>query len=74
MIEHIYGHAAYQSDGVVPKMIVDTAGYLMECHPAVKYYGYGSYFGASATLRRFKKKFGFMPCRVKWLLGKKGGA
>ena len=69
IIEHIYGHAGVQSDGVVPKMIVDTAGYLMEHHPSVKYYGYGSYFGASETLRRFKRKFKFLPHRVRWVLG-----
>jgi len=69
MIEHIYGHAGFQADGVVPKMIVDTAGYLLEHHPEVKYYGYGSYFGASETLRRFKRKFKFLPHKVKWDLG-----
>jgi len=69
IVEHIYGHAGFQSDGVVPKMIVDTAGYLMEHHPCVKYYGYGSYFGASETLRRFKRKFKFLPHQVKWALG-----
>jgi len=69
IIEHIYGHARVQSDGVVPKMIVDAAGYLMEHHPSVKYYGYGSYFGASETLRRFKRKFKFLPHRVEWELG-----
>lgn len=69
IIEHIYGHAGFQNDGVVPKMIVDTAGYLMEQHPSVKYYAYGSYFGASETLRRFKRKFKFMPHRVRWMLG-----
>ena len=69
IIEHIYGHAKFQNDGVVPKMIVDTAEYLMVKHPAVNYYGYGSYFGASETLRRFKRKFKFLPHRVRWVLG-----
>jgi len=70
IIEHIYGHAKFQNDGFVPKMIVDTAGYLMEHHPSVKCYAYGSYFGASETLRRFKRKFKFLPHRVTWKLGK----
>jgi len=69
IIEHIYGHAGFQSDGVVPKMIVETARHLMKHHPHVKYYGYGSYFGASETLRRFKRKFKFLPHCVKWVLG-----
>jgi hypothetical protein len=70
IIEHIYGHAEFQRDGVVPKMIVDTAGYLMKHHSGVKYYAYGSYYGASESLRRFKRKFKFLPYRVKWILGK----
>jgi hypothetical protein len=72
MIEHIYGHAVHQKDGVVPLLLDGMADYLREHYPAVRYYGYGSYFGAAVTLRRFKKKFGFMPYRVKWLLGEKG--
>jgi len=69
MIEHIYGHAAHHSDGVVPLLLAGIAKYLEKHYPSVKYYGYGSYFGASATMRRFKRKFQFMPHRVKWALG-----
>lgn len=69
IIEHIYGHADLQSDGVVPKLIVGGAEWLMENAPAVKWYGYGSYFGASESLRRFKRKFRFKPYRVQWKLG-----
>jgi hypothetical protein len=69
MIEHIYGHADKMSDGVVPMLIVGMAGYVMENHPDVKYYGYGTYFGASESMRRFKRKFKFLPCRVSWVLG-----
>ena len=68
MIEHMLGHAAYQSDGIVPMLIIDMAGYILENYPHVKYYGYDTYFGASATMRRFKKKFEFLPYRVKWVL------
>lgn len=69
MIEHILGHAAYQSDGVVPMLIIGTAEALMSRYPSIKYYGYGSYFGAGETMRRFKRKFCFTPHRVKWVLG-----
>ena len=68
MIEHIYGHAAYQSDGIVPLLLVGMGEYVRAHYPTVMYYGYGSYFGASETLRRFKRKFCFQPYRVKWLL------
>lgn len=68
MIEHIYGHAALQGDGVVPLLLVGMAEYLQKHYPVVKYYGYGSYFGASETLRRFKRKFMFQPYRVHWKL------
>ena len=68
MIEHIYGHAESQSDGVVPMLIVGMANALLEEHERVRYYGYGSFYGAGATLRRFKKKFKFLPYRVRWVL------
>jgi hypothetical protein len=69
MIEHIYGHAAYQADGVVPMLIIGMAEYIKKHYPSVRYYGYGSYFGAGETMRRFKRKFCFTPNRVKWVLG-----
>ena len=69
MIEHIYGHAAHHADGVVPALLVGIAEHLAVQYPSVRYYGYGSYFGASETMRRFKRKFLFMPYRVKWILG-----
>jgi hypothetical protein len=69
MIEHIYGHAAHHADGVVPALLVGIAEHLAVQYPSVRYYGYGSYFGASETMRRFKRKFLFMPHRVKWILG-----
>ena len=69
IIEHIYGHSDFQNDGIVPKLIVDTVEYLIKYHSGVKWYGYGSYFGASETLRRFKRKFRFLPYRVRWSLG-----
>jgi len=69
MIEHIFGHAAHQSDGVVPMLLIGMAEHFRVNHPAVKFYGYGSYFGSSETLRRFKRKFCFTPHRVKWVLG-----
>jgi len=69
MVEHILGHAAYQTDGVVPMLFIGMANHLLGHYPAVKYYGYGSYFGAGETMRRFKRKFCFTPHRVKWVLG-----
>lgn len=68
MIEHIYGHADYQSFGVVPMLFISLAEHAIEHYPYVKYMGYGTYFGASETMRRFKKKFSFLPHRVKWIL------
>lgn len=69
MIEQIYGHADYQDDGVVPMLIVGIAGEMMKNCPKVKYYGYGSYYGAGETMRRFKRKFKFLPHKVEWKLG-----
>lgn len=69
MVEHILGHAAFQSDGVVPMLIIGMTKCLLENYPSVNYYGYGSYFGSGETMRRFKRKFCFTPHRVKWVLG-----
>ena len=69
MIEHIFGHAARQEDGIVPMLYVGIAEYLFAHHPQVRYYGYDTYFGATPSMRRFKKKFHFLPHRVQWLLG-----
>jgi hypothetical protein len=68
-IEHILGDAAQQADGIVPMLIISIAQYLMDHHPAVRFYAYGSYFGALAEMRRFKRKFMFTPHRVRWSLG-----
>ncbi len=68
MIEHILGHADRHSDGIVPMLIVGIAQYVLQHHPHVRCYGYGSYFGARPTMRRFKRKFGFVPHHVEWLM------
>ena len=68
-IEHIFGHAAHHSNGVVPKLIIDTARYLYDHHPLVRKYAYDMMFGAGKTLRRFKRKFCFDPYRVNWVCG-----
>jgi hypothetical protein len=68
-IEHILGHAAHQPDGVVPMLIIRIAEFMYQHHPHVRYYSFDTFFGASPNLRRFKKKMGFMPHRVDWVLG-----
>lgn len=67
-LEHTLGHADYQSDGIVPLMLTGIAKELYAKHPAVRYFMYGTYFGAAPKLRRFKKKFRFFPHRVLWRL------
>lgn len=67
-LEHIYGHEQFQSDGIVPMLIISIAKYLYTAHPQVKYFIYGAYFGAADSMRRFKRKFGFLPHRVSWVL------
>jgi hypothetical protein len=67
-ITDVYGHHAYQPDGVVPLLFVELVKYARAHHPQSRYCMYDKYFGASETLRRFKKKFGFLPHRVTWQL------
>jgi len=68
-LEHIFGHADYQKDGVVPFLIIEIARALYGQYPGVKYYVYGGWFGAQRTMQRFKRKFNFLPHRVEWILG-----
>jgi hypothetical protein len=68
IVEHILGHAAHLTLGAVPHLIIGVAEHLYRHHPQVRYYIYGTYFGAGESMRRFKRKFGFVPHRVKWLL------
>jgi hypothetical protein len=68
LVEQIFGHAERQADGVVPMLIISIAKHCLEHHPNVKYYAYGTYFGASETLRRFKTKFRFNPYKINWRL------
>jgi hypothetical protein len=68
IIQHILGHADHLTVGVVPLLIIGIAQHLYEQFPSVRYYAYGTYFGAGETMRRFKRKFGFQPHRVDWML------
>lgn len=68
-IESIYGHAEHLADGIVPMMVIEMAGWVRVHYPGVRYYAYGTYYGASDTMQRFKRKFDFMPHRAHWVLG-----
>ena len=69
MIEQLYGHAEHHANGVVPLLVTEMARYMLAHHPHVKYYANEMYFGAGSSMRRFKKKFGFLPHKVTWELG-----
>ncbi len=69
MIEHILGHASMLGDGIVPLLIAELAADVASRHIRVRYFAYGTFFGGGETMRRFKKKFGFLPHRVTWRLG-----
>lgn len=68
-LQTIYGHADYLSDGVVPLLIASMGDYMPQHHSAVRYFAYDTYYGASETMKRFKRKFLFFPHHVKWVLG-----
>lgn len=67
-ITDIYGHHKYQPDGIVPFMIVEIVRYARAQFPNVRYCMYDKYFGAGDSMRRFKRKFQFLPYKVKWEL------
>lgn len=68
-IESIYGHAEHLADGVVPMLVIEIAKWIKRNHPGVHYYAYGTYYGATETMQRFKRKFDFMPHKACWVLG-----
>ena len=68
-IEQIYGHADVQADAVVPMLIISIVGYVLENYPHAKVYTYDNLLGATANMRRFKRKFAFEPYQVRWRLG-----
>ncbi len=68
LLSTVFGHDQYKSDGIVPYLIASIADYKYKNYPHVKYYIYDKYYGASITLRRFKKKFRFEPHTVTWQL------
>ncbi|MGM0577976.1 MAG: hypothetical protein ACQEXJ_19775 [Myxococcota bacterium] len=69
LLTTIYGHGDHERDGVVPMLVIGIAGYVPEHYPHVRYYVYDTWFGASRSLRRFKKKHLFLPHKVRWILG-----
>jgi hypothetical protein len=69
MLTTILGHAGHQSDGIVPQLIIEMARRILNEHPTARFYTYGTYFGASEGLRRFKRRFRFSPHRIEWVLG-----
>lgn len=68
LVNNILGHAAHQEEGIMPRLIAGIAEYVYGHHPDVRYFGYDTYFGASESLRRFKRKMRFEPYRVRWML------
>lgn len=68
-VERLYGHADHLANGVVPLLLASIAEQMHRDHPQVRYHIYDTYYGASETLQRFKRKFLFLPHRVEWLLG-----
>jgi len=71
MIESIYGHSSFQTSGVVPLLITEIAKDIISTRETVKYYVYGTTYGARKSMQRFKQKFRFNPARVHWKLGEK---
>ncbi|RZL00441.1 MAG: hypothetical protein EOP36_15680 [Rubrivivax sp.] len=67
-IEEIFGHTDHQADGIVPMLIIQMARHISAEYPQVAYFCYGNHYGASDTMKRFKKKLGFVPHKVSWKL------
>jgi hypothetical protein len=68
LLSTIFGHDKYKSYGIVPYLIACIADYKYKNYPHVKYYIYDKYYGASISLRFFKRKLRFEPHTVTWQL------
>jgi hypothetical protein len=67
-LEQIWGHVDHFGTGVVPYLIIEIARHIYRAHEQVRFYTYGTYFGAGQTMQRFKRKLGFLPHRIHWQL------
>jgi hypothetical protein len=72
-LNDIFGHVAYENDGLVPMLLISIAEQIYHKYPSVKYYAFGTYFGARASMRQFKRKFQFHPYHVSWILQSPNG-
>lgn len=72
LFNRLLGHAAHLQDGIMYKMLLDIIGFefgQFEKDPEKPVYiAYDTFLGASEGLKLFKRRMGFRPYKVKWLL------
>ena len=69
LINALLGHKKYLNDGIMYLMMIELNKLIFnEYKPkGYKYIMYDTFFGASDGLKKFKKKLGYKPYKVKWL-------
>jgi len=68
IISRLLGHRDHLQDGVMYLLVTRTIHEMINNQKQVSFVMYDTYFGASGGLKLFKKRLGFVPCRVKWRL------
>ena len=72
-IDKLLGHKEYLNDGIMYFMLIELNRIIFNEMKAIgfKFVMYDTFFGASDGLKLFKKKLGFKPYKVNWILERK---
>lgn len=72
IIFRILGHGDFLNDGIMYLLVNSTIGKIFEMNEnkKIKYVMYDAFFGNLEGLCLFKKRLGFSPYKVKWLITK----
>jgi hypothetical protein len=68
IISRLLGHRDHLQDGVMYLLVTRTVHEMIRNQKEVGFIMYDTFFGASAGLKLFKKRLGFVPYRVRWYL------
>ena len=69
LVSTLLGHKRYLNDGIMYLMLIELSKLIFQefASKGYKYIMYDTFFGALDGLKKFKKKLGYKPYRVKWI-------
>jgi hypothetical protein len=69
IISRIIGHYDHLKNGIMYLLVTMLTKDIILREPVVKWVMYDTWFGASDGLKLYKKRLGFKPYKIKWMLG-----